>query len=720
MGARILLRNAASIVGAAALLTACGSSTKPGGGVSPSAVPQSRYDLANRCFALKSVAAKGYAARVSGGGYRASAGDSAGGEPFFMKPSALGKYLFYARDRSFLSAGRGAIGSDAAPSDAVDWTVDTDAQGRYTVFSASAGKALAVAPGSGDLVLADSGSGDAAAFGFMPASGCTDFPEAEVNASGDTFKGRGVDQPVLGFADVHLHVSATKFLGGAHYGAPFHRFGITEALKNCEAVHGPDGTLDVLNNFLTGNPVAHHDTRGWPTFVDWPAAHSLSHEGTYYKWIERTYKAGLRILVNDLVENETLCMLENKIPGHNTGEGCNEMDNAVAQVQFMHDLQDYVDAQEGGPGKGWFRIVTSPAQARQVINDGKLAVVLGIEISHLFNCKLTQIVGLPDINGCDEAEIDRQLQRLYDLGVRQMFPVHEFNNAFGGNGIFDGFVLNVGNFVDTKRFWGTYDCPSSDPSGNFGDYFYTPGAVMTTSDPTGATDVLAADLLQGTGGLVPLYPHARQCNARFLTDLGHYAIQKMMEKKIIIEVDHLELHIKDEVLDMAEQQTPQYPVVSTHGGHGGISLEQARRILAVGGILYPGNGNGRQYTATLNKLLPLKSPKYFFGMGYGADTNGLAVQASPRGAGATPVEYPFTLFKGPDWGPQFKNVAPVTFDREVSGERVFDLNNEGWAHYGLIADFVEETRIEGGQPALDALYNSAEAYLEMWERTLNR
>ena len=51
---------------------------------------------------------------------------------------------------------------------------------------------------------------------------------------------------------------------------------------------------------------------------------------------------------------------------------------------------------------------------------------------------------------------------------------------------------------------------------------------------------------------------------------------------------------------------------------------------------------------------------------------------------------------------------------------MFDINEEGWAHYGLVADFVEEVRIEGGEPALDALYHSAEAYLQMWERTVDR
>ena len=84
------------------------------------------------------------------------------------------------------------------------------------------------------------------------------------------------------------------------------------------------------------------------------------------------------------------------------------------------------------------------------------------------------------------------------------------------------------------------------------------------------------------------------------------------------------------------------------------------------------------------------------------------------------MSYPFTLFEGPDWGPQFAGIAPVTFDRQVSGERVYDTDIDGMAHYGLVADWVEEVRLEGGEAALTALYSSAEAYLQMWERTLDR
>lgn len=49
---------------------------------------------------------------------------------------------------------------------------------------------------------------------------------------------------------------------------------------------------------------------------------------------------------------------------------------------------------------------------------------------------------------------------------------------------------------------------------------------------------------------------------------------------------------------------------------------------------------------------------------------------------------------------------------------MWDVNESGMYHYGMIADIVEEVRLEGGQDALDAYYRSAEAYLQLWEQTL--
>src|SRR3546814_14604874 len=70
-----------------------------------------------------------------------------------------------------------------------------------------------------------------------------------------------------------------------------------------------------------------HDTQGWPTFVDWPRRDALTHEAMYYRWIQRAWLAGLRLMVNNVVENEVLCRLESA---------------AIAANDLGHDLSSVV------------------------------------------------------------------------------------------------------------------------------------------------------------------------------------------------------------------------------------------------------------------------------------------------------------------------------------------------------------------------------------------
>ena len=54
-------------------------------------------------------------------------------------------------------------------------------------------------------------------------------------------------------------------------------------------------------------------------------------------------------------ENRILCLLQT-----NRQTNCDEMDTVRRSLEAIHELQDYVDAQSGGPGKGFFEIVTDP------------------------------------------------------------------------------------------------------------------------------------------------------------------------------------------------------------------------------------------------------------------------------------------------------------------------------------------------------------------------
>ena len=59
--------------------------------------------------------------------------------------------------------------------------------------------------------------------------------------------------------------------------------------------------------------------------------------------------------MNLLVENGVLCELYPL-----KRNSCDEMESVRLQARRIRELEDYIDAQNGGPGKGWFRIVTDP------------------------------------------------------------------------------------------------------------------------------------------------------------------------------------------------------------------------------------------------------------------------------------------------------------------------------------------------------------------------
>ena len=59
--------------------------------------------------------------------------------------------------------------------------------------------------------------------------------------------------------------------------------------------------------------------------------------------------------------------------------------------------------------------------------------------------------------------------------------------------------------------------------------------------------------------------------------------------------------------------------------------------------------------------------------------NGLGAQGDPRGADVrNPVTYPFTGLGG------------VTVEQQHSGQRVYDINKDGVAHYGLYPDWIQD------------------------------
>lgn len=651
-----------------------------------SAVPADRYAMAGGCYALQSTTNGKWVTR-SGGGYRADAATPAAAEPFHFQATDLGTYLLFGRGKTFVARPLlGQISVARAPSASTEWTVDRTSAG-FTFLSKSVGLEV---DARGKVVR---GNKSTTPFALRLTKGCEPWPEVDVNVTGKPFAGATPFQEVRGYLDAHTHGMAFEFLGGdVHCGRPWHPYGVTSALKDCPDHVLTAGSGALLENVLGGGtPVDPHDTVGWPTFKDWPAPNSLTHEGTYYKWLERSWRGGQRILVNLLVENNQLCRIYPL-----KRNSCDDMDSIRLQASDMRKLERYVDAQSGGPGKGWYRIVTDPFEARRVINQGKLAVIMGVETSVLFGCSSKL-----DVPQCTTASIDKQLDEVHALGVRQMELVNKFDNALSGVAGDTGTaapLINAANFLETGSFWDMRKCAAgSDPEVSDREQITLPTVAPEQDALFGAIAGLYLPIK------LPLYSSGPHCNARGLTDLGDHTIEQMAKRKMLFDPDHMSVAARKSSLDLAEKL--KYPgVVSSHSWS---TPDAYPRIYKAGGLVTPYAGDSKGFVDKWRKHLTWADPRYYFGFGFGADINGLGAQGNPRGADApNKVMYPF------------KGLGGVTIDKQVSGQRTYDINVDGVSHYGLYPDWIEDLRKQGGQAIVDDMARGPEAYLDTWERAV--
>lgn len=639
------------------------------------AAPPDVSALDGACVALQAPNGK-FVVRNALGGYQAT-GTSAS-QPFRLQETGAATYLMFGTGNDFLAQGLGTLGVLSAQAASADTNWRFAANGdAVTITAVAAGKHLAVDPLLRTLALRGTGT----AFTLVPSSGCATAPEAELNITGEPFAGT-VNGEVRGLAELHSHLTAYEFIGGdIHCGQPWSEYGITAALVDC-LDHEPNGLGAWWENLAGGGyPSFTHDTKGWPTFKDWPKHNSWTHEAMYYKWLERAWRGGLRVFTNLFVNNEALCQIYPI-----KSNPCDDMSSIRLQSQRIHQLQDFIDEQNGGPGRGWFRIVHDPAQARAVIEQGKLAVVLGVEVSQPFGCGIRDGVAL-----CDQADIDAGLDELYGLGVRRMFVCHKFDNALCGVR-FDsgtaGTIVNAANFYSTGRFWEVEKCPTAAHDNTIGF----------------ESDLLAGPLkaLLPEGVTLPVYPSGPHCNVNGLTPLGEYAMRGMMERGMLIDLDHMSAKATGQALDLLEAEG--YPgVVSSHSW---MDPSYYPRVFALGGMAVPYGFGTESFHRDWQAMKAVSDPDYTFGFGAGFDTGGFGHQPPPRGGSA--VQYPFRTFDGGS-----------VVDRQRTGERVYDVNTDGLAHYGLLPDWLEDLRIVAGAdaPALMAdMSRGAEAYLRMWAR----
>jgi microsomal dipeptidase-like Zn-dependent dipeptidase len=534
--------------------------------------------------------------------------------------------------------------------------------------------------------------------------------------------------------------------------------------------HGHYGLMDPVGAALQQGKG--HDVSGYPDFKGWPHWNTYTHQQEYYRWLRRAFDGGLRLIVMLAVSNEILC----DYLGHD--HPCDDMSNVKLQFEAARALERQADKDEnctdvtdddirnGQHHHGWYQIAYSPADARRIIKSGAMAVVLGAEVDTLFGCKKNQ--------PCSIETVERKTEEYRkNYGLTHVFPIHLFDNAFGGTAATNDY-FNLGGVILNHDLIHVRDCSDGEPDDEKYEFQFNHVSKYGSE--------LITAISNRFGMPYPSYPkYKAHCNDRGLApEIGNAAIRAMMKNGMVIDVDHMSTFTRRDVLAMVD--TCKYPgVVSGHSGftdilkgqeksEGQLTRKELALLLGNYGLLSPILSQGstkdtKAYERERGTRVPNDcgdSAKTFaqaylyavdaarnyrwtetngeegvVGVGFGSDINGFAGLPAPRfgpfacghdGAEQTGerVKYEPNPKLKPDVKPKLKlvyadklypNGDVRELDKLKAGTRVFDINYDGFANMGMFPDFVAELSAIGlNDEDLEPLFSSAEAYIQMWER----
>jgi microsomal dipeptidase-like Zn-dependent dipeptidase len=326
--------------------------------------------------------------------------------------------------------------------------------------------------------------------------------------------------------------------------------------------------------------------------------------------------------------------------------------------------------------KTWTEVALSPSHAREIINAGKLAIVISIETSNLFGDK----------------DLLSELDRFHAMGVRTLQPVHQLDNRFAGAAPHNA-IFHVAQF--TKNCHVDFDCG------------------ITTGSFTLGFDV------------------DKNCrNTRGLTDEGRKLLQAMMSKSMLIDLAHLSERGIADAFELSRQNT-YYPLYISHGHFREVMnpklasnekttpasvIKELRRSGGVFGVRtahdetlsYMPSGVANNCQGSSRSF----AQAYEFGrqglkvpMAFGADLNGFIQQVRPR--------------FGPNGACSATSEGEAEAQaqaQEMSGPKRLgtDFDDKGLAHIGLLPDLLLDLEQLGVDTS--PLRSSAEAFIRMWER----
>jgi microsomal dipeptidase-like Zn-dependent dipeptidase len=610
--------------------------------------------------------------------------------------------------------------------------------------------------------------------------------------------------PVWGLADFHTHPMSHLAFGGLR-GVPvlWGRPGTTAAsyaqdpslfeldIPECPDDHGGGRTAGILVNtvekrllpqdvkprgflatlrallkLVTGRFTRHGDD-GAPRFDDYPTFLSGAHHQMHVTQIHRAWQGGLRLMVAIAVHNEGVEFLAS--PARDRPP-TTEREVLEAQVCGMRRL--------AALNADWMQIAYAPGEARDIIHSGKLAVILGAEFD-----RLGEMEGF--------ASPDDEVQYLWDLGIRQVTPIHGIDNRLGGAAIFEPAYNSLNDLL--KRgplnlgggdldlwepvFFDIRDggCPPGAPAARGECVLFKLRPVQdravvsrTIFSPFSATPNLREVE-------APRYrDHSGHLNTRGLTEDGRSYLRSLIARGMLVGLEHMSQRSVEDTYRLVEGTG--YPLLVSHAHFRALAIQDRRRTTAVGflpdeydisdsTLAMVRRTGGVTGVFTLENPIdehPLVTAPFAHDCAGSSKTFAYSLLYGISGMGGAGVglatDFTFIPATGPRFGehacwgledhwdarpgvgPLRDQYRPERQDRGVRyeglevppgvriaanaaltpytmGERTFDFNVDGFAHYGLLPDLLQDVRNIGvGAEAFEALFSSAEAYIATWEQ----
>jgi microsomal dipeptidase-like Zn-dependent dipeptidase len=437
----------------------------------------------------------------------------------------------------------------------------------------------------------------------------------------------------------------------------------------------------VIHGVQQGTPGASdpgEDARGSGDFPDWPKWNDITHQKMWVDWIRRAYDGGLRVMVALAVNNKTLGDMI-------AGPGDYATDDKSSADRQIEETKGFV-----GRHGDFMAIAYSAEDLRRIVGENKMAVILGVEIDKIGNFDINH----PPSNG----DIDAEIGRLYAEGVRYAFPIHIIDNAFGGTATYDGGDLfNYSNYREDGRWW-TLRC--ADQADNITYRFKAQGFDLLRI--AGVAAKIGLDFALRNP---PDYPSCPQRNELGLTAQGIYALHQMMQRGMLIDIDHMSQESFNRAIAIAAQTHGGYPLFSGHsqlringGSERNPTAQQYSNISKLHGMTGVGSANVDDCAWTTMAIEVLQTMGDTAAVGFGTDTDGLAMGMPPC-KNHPPIQYGAALFQS------------------RTGQRTWDYNKDGVAHYGMLTDFLEAVKRNphGNELVENNLMYGAEYFYQTWK-----